>query len=139
MEARLCFRPDLMLTRCAAFWTLTAGSGQYLVSAQHKGEGIHHRCFLRFTRLGGGGTGSLQPTAGLCETAFHCAAPASLDSHCFCQGSLDPQKSASSGFSSSSCICQEVPVSAGHPTAVLDVPSLGCLSHRPPSLTPTPT
>lgn len=71
-------------------------------------------------RPGGSGTwytGSLQPLLVFVRQYFTVSLWLVKYSHCFCHCSLDPQSSASICFCSSSFICQEVPVSAGHPTA----------------------
>lgn len=120
-----CLGPDLaLLASCVAFWTLTAGSQECL--------GIHHWCLPQVTpRPGGGGTqytGSFQPLLVFVRQYFTVSLRLVKYSHCFCHGSLDPQRSASSSVVLA--LSARRSVSAGHPIA----DSQSGLFESPPSL-----
>lgn len=117
----MCLGPDLaLLASCEAFWTLTAGSEECLGTQLRLHQGLV----------------AVAP-ASLCETVFRCAAPVSLDFHCFCQGSLDSTESRL--HLTSVVLAVSARRSLFQPVTPLQILSLGCLSHRPPSLAPTPT
>lgn len=144
LVGRLCFSPlssDLtLLASCVAFWTLTAGSEECLVSAQHKDEGNHHRCLLRLHQ-------------GWVAVAPSTQGPSSL-LLVFVRQYFTVLLWLAWTLTVSARVAlthRDLPHLASVVLAVSDrrslfqpviqpqIPSLGCLSHRPPSLAPTPT